>query len=149
MATGPFRPQHRLDDRDPATTGDLLAEGLRLGRCSPTTIGAKHQDEPLDEQHDGCGIDGEQHERHPNAHHPKAAIARQMTSPQPRRMKRRFGIDRWPVLGTIVEVSSDTYTSWRENRTLRLGAGLAFYALYTIVPFLPRSLWRSPSNSSA
>ena len=50
-------------------------------------------------------------------------------------MKRRFGIDRWPVLGTIVEVSSDTYTSWREDRTLRLGAGLAFYALFTIVPF--------------
>ena len=51
-------------------------------------------------------------------------------------MRRRFGIDRWPVLGTIVEVSSDTYTSWRDDRTLRLGAGLAFYTLFAIVPFV-------------
>jgi membrane protein len=50
-------------------------------------------------------------------------------------MNRRFAIERWPILGTIVEVSSDTYTSWREDRTLRLGAGLAYYALFTIVPF--------------
>ncbi len=47
-----------------------------------------------------------------------------------------FGIDRWPIVGGIAEVVSQTYASWREDRTLRLGAGLAYYALFTIVPFL-------------
>jgi membrane protein len=51
-------------------------------------------------------------------------------------MKRRLGIERWPILGSIAEVASATYASWREDRTLRLGAGLAYYALFTIVPFL-------------
>ena len=50
-------------------------------------------------------------------------------------MNRRLGIDRWPVLGVMVEVVNQTYASWREDRTLRLGAGLAYYALFTIVPF--------------
>jgi membrane protein len=50
-------------------------------------------------------------------------------------MIRRLGIDRWPILGVIVEVARQTYESWREDRTLRLGAGLAYYALFTIVPF--------------
>jgi membrane protein len=30
----------------------------------------------------------------------------------------------------------DTYDAWRQDRTLRLGAGLAYYAMFTIVPFL-------------
>lgn len=30
----------------------------------------------------------------------------------------------------------ETYASWRSDRTLRLGAGLAYYALFTIVPLL-------------
>ncbi len=47
-----------------------------------------------------------------------------------------FGIDRWPIVGGIAEVVGQTYASWREDRTLRLGAGLAYYALFTIVPFL-------------
>lgn len=29
-----------------------------------------------------------------------------------------------------------TYESWRADRTLRLGAGLAYYALFTLVPFI-------------
>ena len=30
----------------------------------------------------------------------------------------------------------ETHLEWRTDRTLRLGAGLAYYALFTIVPFL-------------
>lgn len=30
----------------------------------------------------------------------------------------------------------DTYEEWRQDRTLRLGAGLAYYAMFTVVPFL-------------
>ncbi|MCP3987484.1 MAG: YihY/virulence factor BrkB family protein [Actinomycetia bacterium] len=33
------------------------------------------------------------------------------------------------------EVLSRTYRSWREDRTLRLGAGLAYYTLFTVLPF--------------
>jgi membrane protein len=46
-----------------------------------------------------------------------------------------FGIERWPIVGVTVEVLSQTYASWREDRTLRLGAGLAYYALFTFIPF--------------
>ncbi|MGI9623476.1 MAG: YihY/virulence factor BrkB family protein, partial [Acidimicrobiales bacterium] len=35
-----------------------------------------------------------------------------------------------------VQVSFATYRSWREDRTIRLGAGLAYYMLFTIVPLL-------------
>lgn len=34
------------------------------------------------------------------------------------------------------DVVMETYEEWRQDRTLRLGAGLAYYALFTIVPFL-------------
>ncbi|MEA2001721.1 MAG: YhjD/YihY/BrkB family envelope integrity protein, partial [Actinomycetota bacterium] len=34
----------------------------------------------------------------------------------------------------------DTYESWRSDRTIRLGAGLAYYALTGIVPFLALSI---------
>lgn len=37
-----------------------------------------------------------------------------------------------PVRDVIIE----TYAAWREDRTLRLGAGLAYYVLFTFVPFL-------------
>lgn len=50
-------------------------------------------------------------------------------------MNLRSRIDRWPILGVVADVVSQTYASWREDRTLRLGAGLAYYALFTIVPF--------------
>ncbi|MFK8023530.1 MAG: YihY/virulence factor BrkB family protein [Ilumatobacter sp.] len=39
------------------------------------------------------------------------------------------------ALSAVVDVVRETYESWREDRTLRLGAGLAYYALFTIVPF--------------
>lgn len=34
------------------------------------------------------------------------------------------------------DIATETYTEWRGDRTLRLGAGLAYYALFTFVPFL-------------
>jgi membrane protein len=46
-----------------------------------------------------------------------------------------FGIERWPIVGVTVEIVNQTYASWREDRTLRLGAGLAYYALFTFIPF--------------
>lgn len=33
-------------------------------------------------------------------------------------------------------IVTETYAQWRGDRTLRLGAGLAYYALFTFVPFL-------------
>lgn len=38
------------------------------------------------------------------------------------------------------QVLSATYRSWRDNRTLRLGAGLAYYGLFTMVPLLTLSV---------
>jgi membrane protein len=35
-----------------------------------------------------------------------------------------------------VDVGRPTYEAWRNDRTLRLGAGLAYYALFTVVPLL-------------
>ena len=40
------------------------------------------------------------------------------------------------VTGDVVEVIVATYRSWREDRTIRLGAGLAYYMLFAIVPLL-------------
>jgi membrane protein len=34
-----------------------------------------------------------------------------------------------------VEIVDRTYRSWRDDRTIRLGAGLAYYALFGLVPF--------------
>lgn len=51
-------------------------------------------------------------------------------------MKHRVEIQHRPYLAEIREVVGETYTSWRQDRTLRLGAGLAYYALFTIVPFM-------------
>lgn len=51
-------------------------------------------------------------------------------------MSRRSRIASRPILGVVVDVVRQTYESWRKDRTLRLGAGLAYYALFTIVPFL-------------
>lgn len=39
-------------------------------------------------------------------------------------------------MGAIYDVGKQTYVSWRNDRTLRLGAGLAYYALFTVVPLL-------------
>jgi membrane protein len=35
-----------------------------------------------------------------------------------------------------IYIISQTYKSWREDRTLRLGAGLAYYGVFAIVPIL-------------
>mgnify|MGYP003883738775 CR=1 FL=1 len=35
--------------------GDLFTEGLRVARSTPASVGAQHQRESLDEQHDGRG----------------------------------------------------------------------------------------------
>lgn len=44
----------------------------------------------------------------------------------------------WTWLRGVVE---ETYESWRAHRTLRMGAGLAYYALFGIVPFLTLSFF--------
>jgi membrane protein len=51
-------------------------------------------------------------------------------------MNRSTDHQHWHHFGVIREVINATYASWREDRTLRLGAGLAYYALFTVVPFL-------------
>ncbi len=40
----------------------------------------------------------------------------------------------------LIELGTRTYESWRDDRTLRLGAGLAYYALFTLVPFIAITL---------
>lgn len=40
------------------------------------------------------------------------------------------------LLRPIVSVGRLTYGAWREDRTHRLGAGLAYYALFTLAPLL-------------
>lgn len=37
-------------------------------------------------------------------------------------------------------VVAQTYTNWRNTRTIRLGAGIAYYALFAIVPLLSLSI---------
>lgn len=41
-----------------------------------------------------------------------------------------------PVLETAAAVIGATYTQWRNHRTIRLGAGIAYYGLFAIVPML-------------
>ena len=38
--------------------------------------------------------------------------------------------------GPVIEVVQATYHAWRAARTLRLGAGIAYYALFAVVPLL-------------
>ncbi len=38
------------------------------------------------------------------------------------------------------EIILDTYRSWRSHRTIRLGAGLAYYGLFAVVPLLSISI---------
>lgn len=42
---------------------------------------------------------------------------------------------------SIADVLRDTYISWRDARTIRLGAGIAYYALFAIVPLITLSIW--------
>lgn len=48
---------------------------------------------------------------------------------------RRISIFQWLRL-----VVTETYESWRSHRTMRLGAGLAYYALFAVVPLFSISL---------
>jgi len=41
---------------------------------------------------------------------------------------------------SLVVVAESTYHSWRDDRTIRLGAGLAYYALFGVIPFLALSV---------
>ncbi len=44
------------------------------------------------------------------------------------------------VAGSFVGLLTETYAEWRMHRTIRLGAGLAYYGLFAFVPFLAVSL---------
>lgn len=54
----------------------------------------------------------------------------------------RLSIDADPAFGgwraaeTVTAVVVSTYRSWRDDRCIRLGAGLAYYGLFAIVPVL-------------
>ncbi|MGI9612493.1 MAG: YihY/virulence factor BrkB family protein [Acidimicrobiales bacterium] len=41
---------------------------------------------------------------------------------------------------SMYDIGLQTYTAWRADRTIRLGAGLAYYALFTIVPLFALSV---------
>jgi len=43
-------------------------------------------------------------------------------------------------LKAAVEVATTTYGNWRRARTIRLGAGIAYYALFALIPFLTLSI---------
>ncbi len=43
-------------------------------------------------------------------------------------------------MGELVVVGQQTYGAWRADRTMRLGAGLAYYGLFAFVPVLALSL---------
>ncbi len=40
------------------------------------------------------------------------------------------------AIAPIHRIGTRTYAAWREDRTLRLGAGLAYYALFAVIPLL-------------
>jgi membrane protein len=44
-------------------------------------------------------------------------------------------------VGTGARVVADTYEAWRADRAIRLGAGLAYYALFAAVPVLILAVW--------
>ena len=44
------------------------------------------------------------------------------------------------VVGSFVGLLTETYGEWRMHRTIRLGAGLAYYGLFAFVPLLAVSL---------
>lgn len=41
-----------------------------------------------------------------------------------------------PTVATVKDVLRHTYEQWRRDRTVRLGAGLAYYGLFALVPLL-------------
>jgi membrane protein len=48
-------------------------------------------------------------------------------------------VPRWAT--STADVLVATYASWRDARTIRLGAGIAYYALFAIVPLITLSIW--------
>lgn len=42
---------------------------------------------------------------------------------------------------STVDVLGDTYVSWRDARTMRIGAGIAYYGLFALVPIVSLSIW--------
>jgi len=44
------------------------------------------------------------------------------------------------VISQTVGLVGDTYAAWRRSCTIRLGAGLAYYALFAVVPLLAITL---------
>jgi membrane protein len=44
------------------------------------------------------------------------------------------------LLATSFEVIAETYGQWRRHRTIRLGAGIAYYGLFALVPMLAVAL---------
>ena len=36
---------------------------------------------------------------------------------------------------TVMDVVMQVYADWRDTRTIRLGAGVAYYSLFVLVPF--------------
>lgn len=44
------------------------------------------------------------------------------------------------VLVTPAELVGETYAQWRDHRTIRLGAGIAYYGLFALVPLLAVAL---------
>lgn len=49
---------------------------------------------------------------------------------------RSFGDSLPPTVKTVVEILTETYECWRDDRAVRLGAGLAYYGLFAIIPLL-------------
>jgi len=48
----------------------------------------------------------------------------------------RLRVGRMPRVAYVVELLRRTYRAWRGDRVMRLGAGLAYYALFALVPLL-------------
>ena len=44
-------------------------------------------------------------------------------------------------MSNTVDVVRATYQNWRDARTVRLGAGIAYYALFAVVPLITLSIW--------
>ena len=49
-------------------------------------------------------------------------------------------VGRPPWLTTTADIVATTYENWRQARTIRLGAGIAYYALFALIPFLTLSI---------
>lgn len=54
--------------------------------------------------------------------------------------RRSFGDSLPPTVKTVVEILADTYESWRDDRAIRLGAGLAYYGLFAIIPLIAAAI---------